>query len=89
MQAAVDAVGAGVGLAAVKSQRANTTALLVALTLLCHLESGLCVLLVVAARSVGIRRDGRVALLGGVVACLGQWHVQARYLLPGLAIALS
>jgi len=43
----------------------------------------------VAARRLGIRHDGTVALAAGVGAMCGQHHVQIRYLLFGLGAALT
>jgi hypothetical protein len=89
MQAAADAGGAAASLAATKTRQGYAQAALLALTALIHLEAALVLLCVLVARRLGFRRDGRVALAAGTLACLAQWHVQVRYLLPGLAIVLT
>jgi len=89
IQASVDAAGAAIAFLALRSTRPRTTLALLVLTLCAHLVAFLVCLFVVVCRRFGIRHDGTCALIGGVLACLGEWHLQARYLLPGLAVALT
>jgi hypothetical protein len=54
-----------------------------------HLVAGLVGLCVVLAARVSDRHLGAVAVLAGLGACVGQWHWQTRYLLPGAAIVAA
>lgn len=87
IQPSADACGAA-SVVALRDRKG--TILIVGMVAFFHLEAALCV---AAARIVGsripIRMDALVFGMGAV-ACLGQWHMQVRYFLPGLALlALS
>jgi len=56
------------------------------LVALVHLEAALVLVAVTVAARVGVRWSAGAALAAGAGACVGQWHMQARYFLPGLAI---
>lgn len=86
IQPSADAIGAA---SACISWRNPDRRLLVLLVGLCHLEAALAIVGArIVRRYVRIRGDLLVIAAGGM-ACLIQWHIQIRYLLPGLAILAS
>jgi len=91
IQAATDAFGAGVGVVAYHKRRAVALGLYIAVGLL-HLESLLCYLPALALRRYTRLPEWIVAcsvVIAGVGACIAQWHIQVRYLLPGVALAVT
>jgi len=89
MQPAADALGAGLSLATLKTTRRNIILPLLGLVFSAHLVAGLITVLVLVLRRIGNRHDGAAGLVGGIAACLGEDHLQVRYFLPGLAVALT
>lgn len=86
IQPSADAMGAA---SACVAWRHSDRRLLVFMVGLFHLEAALAIVGArIVRRYVPIRGDLLVIAAGGV-ACLIQWHIQVRYLLPGLAILAS
>jgi hypothetical protein len=85
--ASPDALGATAALVSYRVRGWRREALAVGGTCAVHLVAGLVLLACLVARRTRI--SGGLAGLGaGVLACVGEQHVQVRYLLPGLAIAV-
>jgi hypothetical protein len=85
MYAGADAAGALAALLFIRRltlQRAAVVALF-------HLEAGLCYACAVVASRLGFRASSTIALVAGVAACVAQWHVQTRYLLPGVVMVAA
>lgn len=81
MQASADAAGAAAAAASGKLRLVSAFIL----TSFFHLEAGLVVLGSGLLGRFGIRWRG-IPLVMGAIACLAQWHLQVRYLLPGAAM---
>jgi lysylphosphatidylglycerol synthetase-like protein (DUF2156 family) len=73
--------------AGVYSSRSRNTFLLLALAFVTHVVAGLSLLFVLAGRRLGCHNDTWLCVVAGVCACIAMWHIQARYLLPGEALA--
>ena len=86
MQPSADAWGAAsVGLLYTKLRRNPTVREAIPIASF-HLESYLVVCFSRVLERCGIR-SRYIGLVGGGIACIGEWHFQARYFLPGLVIA--
>lgn len=83
--ASADAAGAAGCLYTVVTRRWWLLPAVAALHLEAACVGGLCLL----CSRLGVGRMGAVGVVGGVIACLGQWNLQTRYFLPGAALVAA